>query len=81
VGVVVCICNPSRWEAEARGSLVQGKFGIHSEILSPKKEIRTEGRKEGRKEGKKERKEGGRKRREGGRRKERKKEGKKEEER
>jgi hypothetical protein len=38
-GIVVHLCNPSIWEAEAEGSGVEGQFGLHGETLSQTKHI------------------------------------------
>jgi hypothetical protein len=37
LSMVVHICNPSIWEAEAGGWQVGGQPGLHSEILPQKK--------------------------------------------
>jgi hypothetical protein len=37
LSVVVHICNPSTWEAEAGGSQIGSQPGLHSEILYQKK--------------------------------------------
>jgi hypothetical protein len=34
---MVCVCNPSTWEAEAGGLLVTGHPGLHSETCLKKK--------------------------------------------
>jgi hypothetical protein len=33
------VCNPSTWEAEARGLRVQVQLGLHSETLFQKKKM------------------------------------------
>jgi hypothetical protein len=33
-GMVIHICNPSTWEVEEGGSLIQGHSGLHRETLS-----------------------------------------------
>jgi hypothetical protein len=40
--MVAHACMPSTWEAEARGSRVQGQLGLHSETLFRKKKKNTQ---------------------------------------
>jgi hypothetical protein len=39
LGVMVHACNPSTWEAEARGLWIQGQHGLHSKTLSQTQSI------------------------------------------
>lgn len=43
LGVSAQVCNPGTREAELEGVSIQGQYGLHSKILSPK--IKTKERK------------------------------------
>jgi hypothetical protein len=44
--VVVNVCNPSIWKAEAEGSSVQGQPRLHHDLVSKRKRKRKKGGKE-----------------------------------
>jgi hypothetical protein len=86
LSLVIHICNPNIWEAEAGGLQVPGQPGLRETLSSKRKKGKREGRreggrkegrigKEGRMDGKKEGREEGKKEGRKGGRKERRKEG------